>query len=57
MHLFFLFTDAVPIVTYILGPKTPEELPGYENIDLSAGGELCENITYLGKEDCRCNDL
>jgi hypothetical protein len=39
---------AVPIVTYILGPCTTEELPGYENVDLSSGGELCENITYLG---------
>ena len=40
---------AAPIVTYILGPKSPGELPGYENVDLSTGGELCENITYLGK--------
>ena len=39
----------VPIVTYILGPCTPEEIPGYESVDLSSGGELCENITYLGR--------
>ncbi|XP_028399812.1 CWF19-like protein 1 [Dendronephthya gigantea] len=42
-------TSNAPIVTYVLGPTMPEELSGYENVDLSTGGELCENITYLGR--------
>ena len=41
---------AVPIFTYILGPSTAEELPMYENVELGRGGELCENITFLGKK-------
>ena len=44
-----LINIQVPIMTYVLGPTTPEELPGYEKVDLSTGGEMCENITYLGK--------
>ena len=47
MYLFLL--HLAPIVTYILGPSSSEELPGYESVDINAGGELCENITYLGR--------
>ncbi|XP_078697782.1 CWF19-like protein 1 [Branchiostoma floridae x Branchiostoma belcheri] len=36
-----------PIATYILGANKPEHLEFYGEED---GGELCENITYLGRK-------
>eukprot|EP00047_Mylnosiga_fluctuans_P011932 m.23755 g.23755 ORF g.23755 m.23755 type:complete len:561 (+) comp3935_c0_seq1:20-1702(+) len=35
-----------PIATYILGPSTPQQAQHYEG--LARGGDLCENIAYLG---------
>ncbi|XP_046860261.1 CWF19-like protein 1 [Xenia sp. Carnegie-2017] len=37
------------IITYILGPTTADHLTQYENINLLSGGELCQNIIYLGR--------
>ena len=44
---FLLF--AAPIPFYILGPTTPEFESFYTQVSLEDGGELCHNITYLGK--------
>lgn len=32
--------------TYILGPNTPDKVKFYDNIE---DGEICTNLTYLGK--------
>jgi hypothetical protein len=46
---------AVPIPTYILGPKTPEQAALYESAP--RGGDLCENVTFLGKPQCCVSTL
>ncbi|OQR74479.1 CWF19 protein 1-like [Tropilaelaps mercedesae] len=38
----------VPLVTYILGPKTENLSKFYEGID--EGGELCPNVIYMGRQ-------
>ncbi|XP_022647085.1 CWF19-like protein 1 [Varroa destructor] len=38
----------VPIMTYILGPKSENLSKFYEGVD--EGGELCPNIVYMGKQ-------
>ena len=40
---------SVPIPTYILGPTEKEEMSYFAAVSLDNGGELCENVTYLGK--------
>ena len=35
-----------PIATYIIGPNTAEQAVNYSKV--LRGGDLCENITYLG---------
>ena len=44
-------SPVVPIPTFILGPLSPEYSSYYDNVS-GDGGELCDNITCLG----RCND-
>lgn len=39
---------AVPIPTYILGPTEKEEVNYFASVSLDSGGEMCENVTYLG---------
>ena len=51
-HLFhnagFLNFILVPIPTFILGPSDMETAEFYSDVH-GSGGELCENLTYLGK--------
>lgn len=55
---FYWLNLVAPIVTYILGPNTPENIFLYRNVELGSGGELCENITYLGKDQkMLCEDI
>eukprot|EP00795_Rhopilema_esculentum_P013136 gene13136-3928_t len=39
-----------PLPFYILGPTIPEFESFYTQVSLEDGGELCHNITYLGKK-------
>ena len=39
---------SVPIPTYILGPTEKEEVNYFASVSLDSGGEMCENVTYLG---------
>ncbi|XP_073234867.1 CWF19-like protein 1 isoform X3 [Porites lutea] len=41
---------AVPIPTYILGPTEKEEVNYFASVSLDSGGEMCENVTYLGRK-------
>lgn len=34
---------------YILGPVSPDEEPFYKSVSIEDGGEMCTNVTYLGK--------
>ena len=47
-----VFCAPVPIPTYLLGPTEKQEMKHYTSVSLENGGELCENVTYLGKPDC-----
>lgn len=40
----------VPIPTYILGPTEKLERGYFSEVSLDSGGELCENLTYLGRK-------
>ncbi|ELU06627.1 hypothetical protein CAPTEDRAFT_168674 [Capitella teleta] len=40
-------TAKVPIPTFILGPNATEHVRNFPDSD---GGDLCENVTYLGKK-------
>lgn len=40
------FHSSVNIPTYILGPTKKEQAPFYENLN---EGEICPNVTYLGR--------
>lgn len=43
-------TNTVPIPTYILGPTEKLESSYFSEVSLENGGELCENVTYLGRK-------
>ncbi|XP_015747688.1 PREDICTED: CWF19-like protein 1 [Acropora digitifera] len=43
-------TNTVPIPTYILGPMEKLESSYFSEVSLENGGELCENVTYLGRK-------
>ena len=49
MWLSSFFCPPVPISTYLLGPTEKQEMKHYVSVSLENGGELCENVTYLGK--------
>ena len=38
-----------PVPMYILGPMSADQEQFYSHISLDDGGEMCHNITYLGK--------
>ena len=40
---------SVSIPTYILGPTEKQEISYFSSVSLENGGEICENLTYLGK--------
>ncbi|KAK2568165.1 CWF19-like protein 1 [Acropora cervicornis] len=40
----------IPIPTYILGPTEKLESSYFSEVSLENGGELCENVTYLGRK-------
>lgn len=48
---FVLFCISVPIPTYILGPTEKQEVSYFSSVSLDNGGELCDNLTYLGIKD------
>lgn len=41
----------IPVPTYILGPNEVNACPEYENLN---EGEICSNLTYLGKSNFSC---
>ncbi|KAL9978838.1 hypothetical protein ACROYT_G016409 [Oculina patagonica] len=43
-------SSSVPIPTYLLGPTEKQEMSYYSSVSLENGGELCENVTYLGRK-------
>lgn len=45
----YFFCCLVPIPTYLLGPTEKQEMKHYASVSLENGGELCENVTYLGE--------
>lgn len=42
--------NSVPIPTFLLGPTEMHEVSYYSSVSLKNGGELCENVTYLGRK-------
>ena len=48
----YLCSLSVPIPTYILGPTEKQEMSYFSPVSLDNGGEMCENLTYLGKNAC-----
>ncbi|RMX57648.1 hypothetical protein pdam_00015893 [Pocillopora damicornis] len=42
--------NSVPIPTFLLGPTEMHEVSYYSSVSLENGGELCENVTYLGRK-------
>lgn len=42
--------NSVPIPTFLLGPTEMQEVSYYSSVSLENGGELCENVTYLGRK-------
>lgn len=49
--ILFYFIISVPIPTYILGPTEKLESNYFSEVSLENGGELCENVTYLGENN------
>ncbi|KAJ7322780.1 hypothetical protein OS493_032965 [Desmophyllum pertusum] len=43
-------SSSVPIPTYLLGPTEKQEMSYFSSVSLENGGELCENVTYLGRK-------
>lgn len=39
-----------PLPIYVLGPSSNDQLDYFKDVSIEDGGELCENITYLGRK-------